>query len=199
MEVLWAERRDIDRDLDWGSSATKGPTLPISQRELVDVAVVSETFATHDHADDLDCLPSPGHRLSEGHAVPALHDLGSAGAKPKNKTSLADSLQRQRCHGEHRRGAGPELDDPRSQTDAVSYGGGRGDGGQSVVAPELGDPYGIDTQAFRLDYEIQTCLVDGLCPDADGKTHGGKVRHTDDDENPPETLCRALGLHIDQG
>lgn len=125
-----------------------------------------------DAPDDLDGLSGPLDGLGEGNAVPALHDLGTAGAEAEDETPLRECLERHGRHGEHRRAASAELHDPRRQAQLGGVGGEEGEGSERVERPELGHPHRVGSEAFRFSDELDGVVVEARrSGDTDAEGH----------------------------
>ena len=92
-EVGRAERGDVDRQVRGWHQGADGSAFAAGERQVVDLAVVVEPLAGGDGADDLDGLAGAAHGLVEGDAVPAFHDLRSAGSDAEDAPSARQRVQ----------------------------------------------------------------------------------------------------------
>src|SRR5262249_61868532 len=111
--------------------------LASTKSQRVDIALVLESFATSDRADDLDRLSRTPHRSVEAHTVPALHHLWPARADAQNEAPSRQRLERHRGHRKHRGRARAELRDSGRETDRRSRRGQVTQRRERVERPEL--------------------------------------------------------------
>jgi hypothetical protein len=116
--------------------------------------VVLEPLAGRNAADDLDGLARGRQRRREPHAVPALHDLGPAGAEPEQEATVRQRLERHRGHGQVGRRARPDLRDARPEPDPARPGGEEGQRCERVLAPRFRHPDGVRPEPLGLDDEV---------------------------------------------
>ena len=109
LDVLLAERRDVDRDarpLRLGQHLQRlaeAGALALGQRQVEDLAVVLQALAPQRHPDDVDDLAGAAQRLVVGQPVPALDDLRAGGAEPEDRAAAADVVEPGRGLGERAR------------------------------------------------------------------------------------------------
>ena len=144
---------------------------PPGQRKLVDLPAVVEAFTGGDAADDLDGLAGAPDGTVEAHAVPALHDLRSAGADTEDESTTGQRLERLGRHRQHGGGACAELHDPRGQSDRGGLPGEVGERGEGVAGPELRHPDRVHPEPVGLADELDAGGVRGRRRDADAQGH----------------------------
>ena len=127
------------------------------------------------------------HRLAEPDTVPALHHPRPRCADTQEESAVRQLLQAQRGRREQRGTARTQLHHKRSELDRRRLGREVRQSGQRVVAPHLGHPQRIDTDAFGGLGELHCARQPGL-------DHGADLHRLPRFPVVPAASSRILGM-----
>jgi hypothetical protein len=121
LDVLRPERGDEYRNafphriIDELERLTQSGALVGWQRDGVVLALVLQGLSAPDLAADVDDFAGAGYRGVVGHAVEALDDLRTGGAKTEGEPAVGDIVQASRGHRRQRGRPGVKLQNARRQ------------------------------------------------------------------------------------
>src|SRR5947208_9782463 len=100
-QILSAKRREINGQVrSWSGNGDQCLAFTAGQGKVIDFARIGQSFATSDHAHDVDYFPRALQGTSKGHVMPPLHDLWTTDPQSKHEAVLRESRHGHGRHGD---------------------------------------------------------------------------------------------------
>ncbi len=157
LDVLLAQRRDVDRDrrtLGLGQHLQRlaeAEALVRREGQREHLAVVLDRLPADHRPDDLHHLAGAGERLVVGHAVPALDDLRTRGAETQDRAASGDVVEAGGCRRERAGGARVDVEDRGADLQRLRLRGEVAHERGGVEAVDLCDPHRVQAGLLEGD------------------------------------------------